>query len=595
MPGFNLGNLFLEARRRRVFRVAGLYLVGAWVLLQISSLALPAFALPDTAIRYVWIALILGFPVALVFGWRYDFVDGRIVRGNESDDLELSLQRPDYLILIGISVVIVAIIIGSITEITDTQQAIPVDQRIVDIDPASVAVLPFVNMSDDAGNVYFSEGLSEELLNLLVKIPELKVAARTSAFSFRENPDIQISEIARQLHVAHVLEGSVRKVGKQVRITAQLIKANDGFPLWSQSYDRTLDDIFVVQDDIAAAVVEALKINLFGEVPKSRETDPEAYALYMQGRYFNNLRSSEGYANAEEAYNKALAIDPEYAPAWVGVSRIYGHKIRTGELTREQGVAMSLEVIEKALAIDSTSASAWASLAYLKKGYQNWDWEAARIAVYKALALEPNNVDALGAASSLAADFGQIDKAIEFRERAVARDPLHVSNLNRLAGFYQRSGRFEEAIALINQILSLNPGYQGGMNHMLGRIYLENGDTERAIAEFNKLPEGGLNVTVNADLQIALGNESGARALLDEYLEIRSQESLVRTAIIYSMRGDIDQAFEWLDTALEVREPGLGAILSINYFKVLESDPRWPLLLEKIGLREAWEAMPQEE
>ncbi len=271
------------------------------------------------------------------------------------------------------------------------------------------------------------------------------------------------------------------------------------------------------------------------------------------------------------------------------MSRIYGHKYRIGELSREQVFVMSLEVVEKALAIDNTFASAWASLAYIKKGYENWDWEAARIAVEKALELEPNNVDALGAASSLAERFGQIDKAIKFREQAVARDPLHVSNLNKLAGFYLWSGRFDEAIALINQIFSLNPGY-GGLTHTLGRIYLAKGDTERAINEFNKLPEGGLNIIVSAELQIALGNESGAQVLLDEYLETRSHESLVKTAIIHAIHGDIDQAFEWLEAALEVRESGMGSILSISYFKVLESDPRWPAFLEKMGLREAWEA-----
>ena len=270
----------------------------------------------------------------------------------------------------------------------------------------SIAVLPFVNMSDDSGNEYFSEGLSEELLNLLVKIPELKVAARTSSFSYK-GKDVKIAQIGEELNVSYVLEGSVRKAGNHVRITAKLVKADDGFHLWSETFDRTLDDIFVIQNEIAKAVVDELKINLLGAMPEGRTTDPKVYSLYLQGKYFNNLRGEENLEKAVAVFKQALAVDPDYAPAWVGIAFTYSLQIFHGLRSEEENLTLALEAIENALAIDEHMATAWSGLAYLRRTYE-WDWQGAKVAINKALQLEPNNVDVVGSAATLAGTFGRL-------------------------------------------------------------------------------------------------------------------------------------------------------------------------------------------
>jgi TolB-like protein len=202
----------------------------------------------------------------------------------------------------------------------------------------SIAVLPFVNMSDEKSNEYFSDGISEELLNLLAKIPQLQVTARTSSFSFK-GKEVAIPEIARTLHVAHVLEGSVRKSGNSVRITAQLIKAGTDTHMWSQTYDRKLDDIFAIQDEIAADVVKQLQVTLLGAAPKVRTTDPEAYAMYLQAVQLGGQNTAEGYKQSDALYRKALAVDPHYVPAWIGLGRNFSNAVNLGLLSSKDGFA----------------------------------------------------------------------------------------------------------------------------------------------------------------------------------------------------------------------------------------------------------------
>jgi len=288
MATFSLKVFLREARRRRVFRVTAIYIVGAWVALQAADLAFPGLGIKESAILYVWIGAILGLPIALFFGWRYDIIGGRIVRTAVSDvDADLSIERADYIILVALSVVVAAIVFGLVGEISKTRNPETAQFAITDIDPKSIAVLPFLNMSDDPEQEYFSDGISEDILNLLAKVPELRVTSRSSAFSFK-GQNLDIPTMAAKLNVAHVLEGSVRKSGIQLRIVAQLIEVETDTHLWSETYDRELKSVFAIQDEIAAAVVGALKITLLGEKPKATETNPEAYALYLQARHFIN-------------------------------------------------------------------------------------------------------------------------------------------------------------------------------------------------------------------------------------------------------------------------------------------------------------------
>ena len=310
----------------------------------------------------------------------------------------------------------------------------------------SIAVLPFVNMSEDKANEYFSDGISEELLNLLAKIPQLQVTARTSSFSFK-GKEIAIPEIARTLHVAHVLEGSVRKAGNSVRITAQLIKAGTDTHLWSQTYDRKLDDIFAIQDEIAADVVKQLKVTLLGAAPKARTTDPEAYALYLQAVQLGRQNTAEAFQQSDALYRKVLAIDPRYAPAWDGLARNFSNETSQGLLSNKEGYAQAREAAMKALAIDPDYAPAHARLGWIAM-YGDNDLAGAAQHFKRALALDPADLDVLRNSAALLASLGRLDEALALDEAVVRRDPVNVTALFNLgstsawpAGSTRRSRR----------------------------------------------------------------------------------------------------------------------------------------------------------
>jgi TolB-like protein len=306
-------NFFAELKRRNVIRAAILYVGAVWALAQGISQLGPSVSAPEWATRWFLVAAVIGFPFALVLSWFYEFTPEGLKRESEIAPGESITHRTGRKLDVAIIGVLTVAVVLLLTDrlvlrhgVNETTSA-PIPEK-------SIAVLPFVNMSEDKANEYFSDGISEELLNLLAKIPQLQVTARTSSFAFK-GKETSIPEIARTLHVAHVLEGSVRKAGNSVRITAQLIKAGTDTHLWSQTYDRKLDDIFAIQDEIAADVVKQLKVTLLGAAPKARTTDPEAYALYLQAVQLGRQFTAEAFQQSDALYRKVLAIDPRYVPA----------------------------------------------------------------------------------------------------------------------------------------------------------------------------------------------------------------------------------------------------------------------------------------
>src|SRR3954467_6066773 len=337
-----------ELQRRNVYRVAVTYTVVSWLLVQIATQVFPFFDIPNWAVRVVVLVLALGFPVVLILAWAFEITPSGI-------RLESDIARQDSVAqhtsrkLIGITIAVAVAAGGMLAfqvfrprlmkeRIPAASEAAPVAA----IPDSSIAVLPFTDMSEAKDQGYFSDGISEELLNLLTKIPQLKVAARTSSFSFK-GKQVEIPEIARQLHVANVLEGSVRRNGDQLRITAQLIRAAEGYHLWSETYDRKMDDIFKIQDEIAGEVVKELKVKLLGAAPKVRTTDPKAYALYLQGRELGRQRTAEGFAKSDALYQQVLEIDPRYAPAWERLAANFNNKITKGLLSSAEGLARARE------------------------------------------------------------------------------------------------------------------------------------------------------------------------------------------------------------------------------------------------------------
>src|SRR5213080_2949432 len=437
----------------------------------------------------------------------------------------------------------------------------------------SIAVLPFVDMSEGKANEYFSDGISEELLNLLAKIPQLQVTARTSSFAFK-GKETGIPEIARTLHVAHVLEGSVR-------ITAQLIKAGTDTHLWSQTYDRKLDDIFAIQDEIAADVVKQLKVTLLGAAPKARTTDPEAYALYLQAVQLGRQFTAEAFQQSGALLRKVLATDPRYAPAWDGLATNLANEAGQGLMPSKEGYAQAREADMKALAIDPDYAPAHAGLGWIAMDGDN-DLAGAAQHFRRALALDPADLDVLRNSVMLLAALGRLDESLALNQALVRRDPVNVNTLFNLGLFQRRAGRLDAAIASQRTVLSLAPG-RGGAHAQLATTLLLKGDAQGALAEIEQETSENWKLIGLPMAYHALGRKADSDAALAALIAKYEKDGPYNIAYVYAYRGDADKAFEWLDKAVEYGDPGLADIVTENLFAKIHADPRWLAFLRKIG------------
>ena len=569
-------SLFAELRRRNVFRAGAFYIAATWALAQGISQLGPAIGLPDWTTRWFLVAAVVGFPFWIAFAWFFEFTPEGLKRESEVEPHESIThhtgRKLDFAI-IGVMAVAIVLLVTDRFVLHHGVNA----QADVEVSAQSIAVLPFVDMSQAKDQEYFSDGISEELLNLLAKIQTLHVAARTSSFSFK-GQNIEIPEIARRLHVANVLEGSIRKAGDQVRITAQLIRAADGYHVWSETWDRKLDDIFKIQDEISAKVVEQLKVTLLGAAPKTRTTDPEAYALYLQAVQLGRQATKEAFQQSDALYRKVLAIDPRYAPAWVELARNFANEVPQGLLP---GYAQSREAAIKAVAIDPDYAPAHARLGFIAMIGDN-DLGAAAEHLKRALALDPADLDVLRVSATLLANLGRLDEALALDKAVVSRDPVNVSALYNL-GYRQRlAGRLDAAIASYRTVLSMAPG-RGGAHYLLSVALLLKGDASGALAAIEQETSETYRPIGLPLAYYALGRKVDSDAALAKEIEMDQKEGPYNIAYIYAFRGEADKAFEWLDKAIEYSDPGLSEIVTENLFDKIHSDPRWLPFLRKIG------------
>lgn len=461
---------------------------------------------------------------------------------------------------------------------------------VADAGQPSIAVLPFENISDEPGNEYFADGLSEELRTLLAKIPQLQVSARTSSSSFHDK-DVTISQIAKALGVTNVLEGSVRKAGDHIRISVQLIEANSGFDLWSESYDRTLGDIFAVQDEIAGAVVKALRINLIGEQPHQEKVDPDVYALYLQAQHIFNQASPEGPASAVEKLQEALKLDPEYANALALLAKIYLFQSTTGERDFDKGYELGRNTATEALAIDPRLSEAWATLAFTQAFY-DWDWPVAGRSVERALESEPQNAEVLSGVSNYYKMTGQFDRALELERQAIRLDPLSPFYRQASVWILLAMGRLDEAQSTLESVLDTHPELHR-VKMMLARTLLLRGDAKAALKLLQTMSTDSDQPRFNTLLAQALhgvGREADARAVLDSISTNPGRHFYL--ALYHAWAGERELAFEELGQAVDGRYRLLAMVIGEPMFYPLHDDPRWRDLLQRIGLLEYWLKVP---
>ncbi len=463
-------------------------------------------------------------------------------------------------------------------------------------DAPSIAVLPFVNMSRDEENEYFADGLSEELLNVLAKIRGLRVASRTSAFSFK-GKDADIPSIAQKLNVATVLEGSVRKSGKRVRITAQLIEVASDSHLWSETYDRELDDIFAVQDDIAQAVVKELRAALLGEraaaapveaakevreATTGRSDNPEAFQLYLQAKFHGERVTQADTDRAVELYKRAIAIDPGFALAWAGLSRAHQAQGGYGFARIDEGYERAREAAQRALAIAPDLADGHVELGRILQMH-DWNWQAADAEYRRALELAPGDAHALRSAAELARILGRRDEARELIRKVLAVDPLSSRTQRQAAMIHLASRDLDSAATAFRLALDLGP--TAGLGHaFLAITRLQQGHAAEALPLAQAEPHDVFrNLALTMTLR-ALGRQAEADAALRTLEGEFGWTAAYQTAEAYADRNDVDKAFEWLEKAYAQRDPGVAYTAVDALLEPLHDDPRWRPFVRKLGL-----------
>ena len=482
-----MNDFFEELKRRNVFRVGVAYAAVAWVLMQVSSLVVSSFGLPEAVMPVVILFLALGFPLAILFAWAFELTPDGLKRSSEVD-LEASVtkqtgQRLNQ-VIIGVLAVLVVVLLAERFVFSEraggeqqmAEEQLPLGERSYD----SIAVLPFVNMSDDPDQEYFSDGISEELLNLLAKTRGLRVAARTSSFAYKgQNQDIK--GIGEQLDVQTVLEGSVRKSKSKVRITAQLIDVDSGYHLWSETYDRELEDIFAIQDEISAAIVNALKVHFGGEfavAAKSTEVNLDAYQKYLLGRDLVAQRQKEGLEKAVDYFTEAIEIDGSYAPAYAGKAIAYmllsDSTGSYGDLPLSVTQELARPLIQNAIELGRDLPDG-----YMAKGfmlYQAQKHEEALVELDKALSLQPSNAQVLMWKGLAYSNLQRTREALEVLESAHKVDPHSLVVSHNLINWLIAYGRLDEAEVVAQQMKDVAPTRVDRWARGLRMVALAQGD-----------------------------------------------------------------------------------------------------------------------
>jgi TolB-like protein/tetratricopeptide (TPR) repeat protein len=476
-------------------------------------------------------------------------------------------------LLAGVTAVVLAAGVGAVWLVAPGMSPRPAH------DMPSVAVLPFADMSAEKNQEYFSEGIAEELRDALANVPGLRVTGRISSSQVKGE---DFGRIGKTLKVATILQGSVRKQGNRARIGVQLIKAVDGSQLWSETFDREMNDILAVQQEIARAVTGALKITLLAgrtPAPSAKSTSVEAHNAYLQGRYFLGRDTRESRVNAVSNFEQAIKLDPGYAPAWVWLGQSRMAQAGSGDIPATEGYRNAREAIDHALMLDPDLGDAHSAMGEIKM-LQDWDWSGAEVSYQRALKLEPGDAGVLRGAGSLARMLGRLDESIGLYRRAIEIDPLFGRRNLGLALLY--AGRLEESKAAYGKALELNP--EMAVAHaMLCRIYLAQGRPQEALDEAEKVNHAAWRPYALALAYHALGRKKESDAKLAELIEFPTGAHWL-VAGVYAYRGETDQAFQWLERCYTERDPGLTEMKADPLLKSLRHDPRYQALLKKMGL-----------
>jgi TolB-like protein/tetratricopeptide (TPR) repeat protein len=597
-----IDNFFSELKRRNVYKVAVAYAVVAWLLIQAASILLPTFEAPAWVMKVLVAIIVLGFPIALAFSWAFEITPEGIKR-EEDVDLSKSITHHTGRKIVGITIVVAALaaalFVFQLVRPRLTSSGVQSSTINAASNEKSVAVLAFANLSDDKGSEYFSDGISEELLTVLQKIPGLHVAARTSAFSFK-GKSATAQEIGQKLGVANLVEGSVRKAGETVRIAARLTNTRSGDEIWSENFTRDLKDVFAVQTELATTIVAQLRGQLTGTgddkakavikeqvqaAAKGGTKNVEAHEAYLRGRFFLNRHSEKEVTQAKAAFERAVESDSKFALAWAGLAQVhiwYCNFGTEGLKTFDAHLAAAREAVEKALAIEPDLPEALAARAVIETNF-DYNFKGAAETLRKALAVAPEDPSLLWWSGNLAGSRGQTAQAFEFCRRSVELDPVNPLTREFLAASLLVLGRHEEARAEYMRVTELNPSAPNSYASV-GLTYLLQGKFEEAIVAAQKDSADWARLLVVSCARWGQKRISESDAALAELIAKFSENAAYQIAEVYAYRNDKDKAFEWLERARQQRDAGLPSLRPDTLLPNLHNDPRWDAFLRKVGL-----------
>jgi len=593
-------SFFEELKRRNVFKVAAAYVIVGWLIMQAGEVMSPALNLPGWVNSMLAFFLILGFPLAMFFAWAFEMTPEGLKKEKDVDRLKSITSAAGKKLNNTITVVLVLALglfaydkfvldpdrdaeeIATAVQVATEQQAPASDSAPAD---NSIAVLPFLNISSDPEQEYFSDGITEEVLNMLVKIPELKVTSRSSVFSFK-GQNVDIPTVAEKLGVAHILEGSVRKAGNRVRITAQLIEAGNDVHLWSETYERELDDIFAIQDEIAREVVKALQIQLLGEAPSAASTNIEAYNLYLRGKHFATLGTRESRESSVTAYQAAIALDATFAPPWAGLSAVLRNQGFYGFTDMREAMEASRQAAMRALELDDKLAEACGALARVQF-YYDWYWARADVSARTALTYGPQNAPVLRMGTWVALGLRETEQALELAQLAVDLDPLDLSGLVNLGTTYWALGRPEEEEKVYRYILELYPDTDY-VKSFLGALLAVQGKPEEGMQYLDFDSEARWQSVFSTVVLHSLGRHEEEQQIRQRMIDKKGHLWAFHIALTYVWHGDPDKAFEWLDIAFEQRDVFMTQLTYNPWLVSLHDDPRWEKILDRVGLLHYW-------
>jgi len=593
-----------ELKRRNVIRMALLYIVAAWVLLQIADVLFDPLGLPVWTFRMVLGLLLLGFPLALIFAWVFEMTPEGLKRERDIDRSASAVahtgRKMNTVIVVLLIVAIAGLAIDRLipesgqppaaaTAVTGPERAAAdAGTREAAAADTSIAVLPFVNMSGDPDNEYFSDGLSEELLNTLVRLGGLKVTGRTSSFAFKgQNQDLR--EIGRLLNVANVLEGSVRKAGNRVRITAQLIKTSDGYHLWSDTFDRELDDIFAIQAEIAERVSDALQVTLLGGAGADQPAvvsishNAQAYEAYLRGMYIwqREPDQRESLDRARAHFEAALALDPGYVDAHWGMFWVWDRMNRNGHVpfgeSLEQMQYYAAEI--ERLAPGSDRALSVAS----RNALVDYRYELAADYLREAVRKYPGSAVVQAEFAATLATLSRYDEAMEASDVAAKLDPLSLDVMRWRSFIYHGAGNCAGAEEVMHRAMEIEPNVGRFRYYVAMCIYETTGDAARALPYAEAEPLGFAHDTALAILYYALGDRQRAERQMESMLVAYGDSASYQYGQIYAQWGDRDTALAWLENAVKIRDPGVLQATGDRLLIPLRQEPRFQQILRDVG------------